>query len=195
MQKGILTALTGALCLLAFSPAQAFDDDGWISGTTHMVVDGGLGFGGDKLVTVVYTNGNTNTIDAGDGLYGDFGVQHNFTDTDWSFKATAGFDSWAASGHHADVTFTRYPVDLLALYTIGYNHIGFGVTEHLSPRLDLDGLGPNANFDAATGAILQYQYWLFGVRYTSIRYKVSSDCTSGCSVDGSNLSVFFNYVF
>jgi hypothetical protein len=195
MQKGILTALTGAICLLAFSPAQAFDEDGWIPGTTHLVVDAGLGFGGDKLVTVFYTNGDSQSIYAGDGLFGDFGVQHNFTDTDWSFKATVGFDSWAASGHHADVTFTRYPVDALALYTFGYNHIGFGLTEHLAPRLDLDGLGPNADFDPATGVILQYQYWLFGVRVTGIRYKVSDGCTGDCTVNGNSLGFFFNYVF
>ena len=75
MTKGILSALTGVLCLLAFTSAQAFDEDGWIPGTTHMVVDAGLSAGGDKLVTVVYTNGDTKTIYAGDGLFGDFGVQ------------------------------------------------------------------------------------------------------------------------
>jgi hypothetical protein len=195
MTKGTLSALSGALCLLAFTSAQAFDEDGWIPGTTHMVVDAGLSAGGDKLVTVFYTNGDSQTIYAGDGLFGDFGVQHNLVDTDWSFKATAGFDTWAASGHHADVTFTRYPVDLLALYSIGENHIGFGLTEHLAPRLDLDGLGPNATFDPATGVMVQYQYWLFGARLTSIHYKVSSGCSSGCNIDGSSLSFFFNYVF
>ena len=159
------------------------------------MVDAGLGFGGDKLVTVFYTNGDSQSIYAGDGLFSDFGVQHNFTDTDWSFKATAGFDTWAASGHHSDVTFTRYPVDALALYTFGYNHIGFGLTEHFSPKLDLDGLGPNATFDPATGVVLQYQYWLFGVRLTGIRYKVSNGCASGCTINGNSLGFFFNYVF
>lgn len=196
MTKGILTALTGALCLLALSPARAdWSDFGWEPGTTRAAVDAGLAFGGDKLVTVTYSNGDTKSIYAGDGLFAGFGVQHNFADSDWSLKAAASFDYAAASGSNATVSFNRYPLDLLAIYSIGRSHIGFGLTEHLSPRLDLDGLGPNVDFQNATGVVLQYQYWLFGARFTGINYKVSG-CTSGCSsVSGNSLSLFFNYTF
>lgn len=196
MTKGNLAALTGALCLLTLSSARAdVGDYGWEPGSTRMTVDGGIGGGGDKLVTVQYNNGDTKTIYAGDGAYGDIGVQHNFADSDWSLKATAGFDYAAASGSNATVSFNRYPLDLLAIYSIGRSHIGLGLTEHLSPRLDLDGLGPNADFDNATGVVLQYQYWLFGARLTGISYKASSGCSSGCTINGNSLSVFFNYTF
>lgn len=196
MTKGILAALTGTFCLLALSPARAdLGDYGWEPGTTRMAVDSGIGGGGDKLVTVQYSNGDTKTIYAGDGLYGDLGVQHNFADSAWSIKATAGFDYAAASGSNATVSFERYPLDLLAIYTIGRSHIGFGLTEHFAPRLDLDGLGPNVDFSSATGVILQYQYWLFGARLTGINYKLSGGCSSGCTIKGNSLSLFFNYVF
>ncbi|HEV2111806.1 MAG TPA: hypothetical protein VGT99_10670 [Gammaproteobacteria bacterium] len=196
MTKGILAALTGSLCLLALSPARAdLGDYGWEPGTTRMAVDGGIGGGGDTLVTVQYSNGDTKTIHAGDGLYGDLGVQHNFADSAWSIKATAGFDYAAASGSNATVSFERYPLDLLAIYSIGRSHIGFGLTEHLAPRVDLDGLGPNADFSSATGVVLQYQYWLFGARLTGISYKPSGGCSSGCTIKGNSLSLFFNYVF
>lgn len=195
MTQGTLAALTGALCLLALTPARAdFGDYGWAPGSTRMAVDSGIGGGGDKLVTVTYTNGDTRTLYAGDGLYADLGVQHNFADSDWSLKASVGFDYTAASGSNATVSFNRYPLDLLAIYSIGRSHIGFGLTEHLSPRLDLDGLGPNTDFDAAAGVVLQYQYWLFGVRLTGISYKASG-CSSGCSINGNSLSLYFNYVF
>ena len=196
MHKGILAASVGALSLLALSPAYAdWSDYGWEPGTTRATVDTGVGGGGDKLVVVQYRNGDTKTIYAGDGFYADMGVQHNFTDSGWSLKATAGFDYAAATGSNATVSFNRYPLDLLAIYSIGRSHIGFGLTEHLAPRLDLDGLGPNVDFDNATGVVLQYQYWLFGARFTGINYKVSG-CNSGCSsVSGNSLSVFFNYTF
>ena len=196
MTKGILAASLGALSLIALTPAYAdWSDYGWEPGTTRAAVDAGVGAGGDKLVTVVYSNGDTKTIYAGDGVYADFGVQHNFEGSNWSLKASAGFDYAAASGSNATVSFNRYPLDLLAIYTIGRNHIGFGLTEHTSPRLDLDGLGPNVDFANATGVVLQYQYWLFGARYTGINYKVSN-CPTGCSsVSGNSLSFFFNYTF
>lgn len=196
MYKGILAASLGAFCLLTLTPARAdFDDYGWEPGTTRAAVDGGFAFGGDKLVTVTYNNGDTKTLYAGDGLYGDLGVQHNFADSGWSLKATAGFDYTAAAGSNATVSFNRYPLDLLAIYSVGRSHIGFGLTEHLSPRLDLDGLGPNVDFENATGVVLQYQYWLFGVRLTGINYKVSG-CGTGCSsVSGNSLGFFFNYTF
>ena len=196
MKKGPLAALVGILCLLPFASAQAgLDEYGWIPGSTHPVVDAGLSGGGDKLVTVQFTNGDTSSIYAGNGFFGDFGVQHNFADTDWAFKATLGFDYDAVNASNGTIRFNRYPLDLLALYSIGDNHIGFGVTEHFTPHLDLDGFGPNGDFDNATGVMLQYQYWLFGVRATSIHYKVSSGCTSDCNINGSSLSLFFNYVF
>ena len=52
-----------------------------------------------------------------------------------------------------------------------------------------------ADFDDATGAVVQYQWWHFGVRYTNIDYKVSGTCVGKCSYNGNNLGVFFNYVF
>ena len=180
MLKGTLAALTGALCLLALNSALAFGDEGYTPGTTKMTVDGGFSGGGDKLATVIYTNGDTRSIYAGDGLFGDFGVQHNFADTDWSLKGTLGFDYWAVTASNATTTFVRYPLDVLAIYNIGRSHIGFG---------------PNQSFDNATGVILQYQYWMFGVRLTSIRYKVSGGCIGDCSVSGNSLGAFFNFTF
>ena len=193
MLKGMLAASAALLCLLALGPVLA--DDDYEPGTTHPTIDLGANVGGDKLATYNPLFGGHDTLYAGKSLSADFGVQHNLADTDWSLKATAGFDYWAATASNATITFRRYPLDLLALYNIGDNHIGFGLTEHLSPRLNNDGFAPDATFDNATGVILQYQYWLFGARLTSIRYKVSSGCVANCSFSGNSLSLFFDYAF
>lgn len=195
MFKGISAALLGVCSLCAFGTAQAFDDFGYYPGTTRMVVDAGLTGGGDKLATVVYTNGDTNTIYAGNGLIADFGVQHNFAYSNWSLKATVGFDYTAATASNATISFTRYPVDVLLLYNMGRQHVGFGLTEHFSPELDMDGFGPNVNFNSATGVILQYQYSVFTVRATGIHYTVQGNCPGNCSVNGGNLGVFFTFAF
>lgn len=195
MSKGILAALIGVASLFAFNTAQAFNDYGYYGGQTRMAVDVGFTGGGDALATVVYNNGNTQTIYAGDGLLADFGIQHNFAYSDWSLKATVGIDYWSVGSYGTDISFTRYPVDVLMLYNMGRSHIGFGLTEHLSPELDMDGNGPNVNFDNATGVILQYQYAAFTIRATGIHYQVSGGCTSACRVNGGNLGFFFSYAF
>jgi hypothetical protein len=195
MSKGILAALLGVCCLCALDTAQAFDDFGYYPGTTRMVADAGIAAGGDKLETVVFNNGDTRDIYAGDGLLADFGVQHNFAYSNWSLKATVGFDYRGVNASNANISFTRYPLDLIALYNVGSQHFGFGLTEHLSPELDNDGLAPNVNFNSAAGVILQYQYSMITVRATGIHYTVSGNCPGNCSVNGGNLGVFFTVVF
>lgn len=198
MNKRIAAALLGIWAGSLASMAQA--NDAWMPGSTGLSLEGGLAAGGDKLVTVTTTSGETHSIYAGNAIYSDIGVQHNFAGSAWSVRATGGFSFTGQSYSNATVTFAYVPVDLLGIYSVGNSHFGAGLAVHLSPKLDLDGLGPNANFQTATGLVLQYQYWLFGVRYTAIRYKISSltdgaSCISNCSFDGSSLGLFFNYVF
>lgn len=198
MNKHILAALLGLLACVTLSTAWA--GDAWAPGTTGLALEGGLAGGGDKLVTVTDTNGDTHSIYAGNAIYTDVGVQHNFADTAWSLRATGGFSFYSQSYTNATISFDYIPVDVLGIYSVGNSHFGAGLAVHLAPELNLDGLGPNTNFKTATGLVLQYQYWLFGVRYTAIRYKVSSmtdgsTCFSNCSVDGSSIGLLFNYVF
>lgn len=203
MIKGTLAALAGACCLFVIGSAWAdtdsypgdFGEDSWTPGTWKMVTDIGFNGGGDKLATATF-NGNLNTsIYAGNGLFGDYGLQRNFSDSLWSFKATAGLDYWYNGGDQGTMRFSRFPVDVLALYSSGDHHIGFGVTEHFDPHLNGGGVVANEDFNNATGIVLQYQYWVFGIRATSIHYKLSNGCTTGCDFNGSSLGVFFNYAF
>jgi hypothetical protein len=203
MIKGTLAALTGACCLFAIGSAWAdssdypgdFGESGWTPGTTKMVTDVGFNGGGDKVTTVNFDGNLTSSIYAGNGLFADFGVQRNLSSSPWSFKATAGFDYWYTGSNQSIIRFSRFPLDLLALYSSGDHHFGFGLTEHFDPHLNMDGAGPNQDFSNATGVVLQYQYWLFGVRATSIHYKITSACTSSCNLNASSIGMFFNYAF
>jgi hypothetical protein len=192
MLKGILAGSALALCLA--SPAVLAEDD-YQPGTTHFTVDVGVLFGGDKLAERRYVLGGTDSIYAGKGLLADFGLLHDFADSDWAFKGTVGLQSGFSAGLGSDITFTRYPVDLLALYNIGNQHLGFGLTYHADPKLNGNGHVPDVVFKDPVGLVLEYQYRIFGFRYTNIRYKVDGACTGRCSYDGSTLGFFFNFVF
>ncbi|MGH8283630.1 MAG: hypothetical protein ACRESE_07260 [Gammaproteobacteria bacterium] len=54
----------------------------------------------------------------------------------------------------------------------------------------MDGLAPNTDFNNSAGWLLEYRYWLFGVRYTNISYRSSQG-----NVNGNSLGLFFNYTF
>jgi len=198
MKKGSIGTLAFLIAVSCMTSVRA--DNAWDPGSTHLALEGGLAAGGDKLATVVDTSGGTHSIYAGDAIYTDVGVQHNFGDSSWSLRATGGFSFTGVTASNANVTFAYVPVNLLAIYSVDNGHFGAGLTYHLGPRLDMDGFAPNVNFQSAPGLILQYQFWLFGVRYTAIRYKISSfstggSCIANCTFSGNSLGLFFNYVF
>lgn len=186
----ILTAvLLSCLC----ATAQAEDD--YLPDTTHFTVDAGVLFGGDKIAERTYALGGTDSVYAGKGVFADVGVLHDFADSDWAFKGTVGIHDGFSSGFGSDINFKRYPVDLVALYNYGNQHFGGGLTYHANPKFNGNGHVPDLTFKDALGVVLEYQYRIFGVRYTNIRYKVEGPCTGRCSFDGSTLGFFFNFVF
>jgi hypothetical protein len=192
VSRTLITVL-GALCLALPTFAQA-DDGDFEPGSTHPTLDTGVLFGGDKLVTENYIIGGHSTVYAGKGLFVDVGMLHNLQDSAWSFKGTAGVYTGFATGYYS-ATFTRYPLDLIALYNQGRYHFGFGLTYHANPKLDQNDHGPNEVFHDAVGGVLEIQYRVFGFRYTNIRYKVTGPCLGSCSYDGSTLGLFVNFVF
>ena len=186
-------ALVALLALAPFGVAQAAD--GYEPGTTHPTLDVGAAFGGDKLATDNTLFDGNETVYAGKSLYADVGVQHNFVDSAWSLKATAGVQRGFPPAHPSNPTFTRYPLDLLLLYNQEHWHLGFGATYHANPKLMQNDDGPDVAFHDAVGGVLQVQYRIFGFRYTNIRYRSADACPGRCSYDGSTLGLYLDFVF
>lgn len=191
--KGLLAGFALTLCLA--SPAVLADDDAWQPDTTHFTVDTGLVFGGDKIAERTYTLGGTDSIYAGKSLFAAAGVLHDFADSAWAFKGSVGIQSGFTAGFGSDISFTRYPIELTALYTHGNQHFGGGITYHANPKFNGNGHVPDLVFKDAAGLVLEYQYRILGIRYTHIRYSVEGPCPGRCNFDGSNLGLFFDFIF
>ena len=190
--KGMLTGFALMLCLAA--PAAMAEDD-YVPGTTHFTIDTGVLFGGDKLADRTYVLGGTDSVYAGKGVFADAGFLHDFEASDWALKGTVGIFSGFSTGFGSDIAFKRYPVDLVLLYNVGHQHFGGGFTYHANPKFNGNGHVPDMTFKDPVGLMLEYQYRFIGIRYTNIRYRVDSPCSGRCSFDGSNLGLFFNFVF
>lgn len=177
---------------LAFQPAHAQSRS--YGPTTFPVLDTGIARGGDKLLDANFVFGGRESIHAGDAYFVDFGVMHDFEDSNWSYKITGGYAFAEVGSFWSSRTFKRFPLDAIAIYNIGRNQIGFGVTYHFNPQLDMNGHGTDVRFHDAPGVILQYQYWLFGVRYTYVRYR-PKDLPGAATLDGSSLGLFVSIPF
>jgi len=188
-------AILVTAALFAALPAAAPAHDDYLPDTTHFTIDTGLLFGGDKLAERQYVLGGTDSVYAGKSLFVDVGVLHDFADSDWALKGTLGIQSGFSAGFGSDISFTRYPIDLVALYNLGNQHFGGGFTYHADPKFNGNGHAPDVTFKDPLGVVLEYQYRIFGIRYTNIRYQVAGPCTGRCSYDGSTLGLFFNFVF
>jgi hypothetical protein len=158
--------------------------------TTHFTVDGGITGGGDKLVVVTFSDGTTQSLYAGNSVYADMGFIQDFGASPWSIMGTLGYAYTAVTASNATVSFSHVPLEVTGLYNLGRNHFGFGVRYDVNPHLDLAGLGPNGDFNNSWGWLVEYRWWLFGVRYTNITYRSPQG-----NVSGNNLGVFFNYTF
>lgn len=182
--KTIAAGLSAALLLLA----------GTTRAATAPVMDFGIARGGDKVAGASFFIGGDSSIHAGDAYYFDAGVLHRFQDSNWSFKSTVGYSVAAIPRYWGNFSFRRVPLEVISIYNIGNQHFGAGLTYHINPRFDANGHSPDIHYNNALGALLQYQYRMFGIRYTYIRYK-AWDLPRNPTLDGSNLALFITVKF
>jgi hypothetical protein len=156
----------------------------------------GYDTGGDKLVTVTFLNGETDSIRANEGFYagGGFSVLNDSKDIEFLGTLAIKYSSITAS--NGDVTFTRLPLDLLAFYRWQSFRLGGGLTYVINPKVKSSGIPGNANatLDNAAGVVVQGDYLLgrvaIGLRYTALDYKVF-----GSTVKSNGVGLSFGFTF
>ena len=154
-------------------------------------VQGGLHFGGDDIVAVTFTNGDTEKIKAGELMSLSVGAGTALSDT-VEGRIMLGLKLDIVTAKNADLTFLRYPVEALALYHASEKiNIGGGLAYHLNPNVSGDGVASNVNinFDNAFGLVLTAEYMLsnggyLGIKYTGIDYEINGLKVSGNSIGG-----------
>jgi hypothetical protein len=141
----------------------------------------GFDFGGDTLVTAVFTSGETESIKSNEGLYLGGGVSILSDSKQVETEVTLSYKFSFIDAQNGSIDWTRWPLDALVFYRAANVRVGGGVTYHLNPKLDGSGVvgGLNVTFKDSLGFVLGLDWRLgengyLGIRYTAIDYDVES---------------------
>jgi Outer membrane protein beta-barrel domain len=155
----------------------------------------GLDFGGDKMLTVVFDDGDTQDIRANDGFYLGGGVAVIDAERRMEYQLTAAVKYALIDADNGEVEWTRFPIEALAFYRFPRVRLGGGLTYHMSPRIETSGAvgNPDVKFKNALGAVLQAD-WLItdkialGGRYTILEYDAKGDFAGSAKSNGIGIS-------
>ena len=168
----------------------------------------GLTGGGDTLSSVRFTNGSTEKIQAGGLIHAAAGVLWTPTDIPFAGHLMFGYHVDNITADNGDLRFSRYPIEVLALYTgAGPLRLGAGLRYVNSPKLSvsIDGQsGANVTYDDTVGVIVEVGYqisprtWL-ALRGTFEDYKANSlngsNITAGGTSSGNSVGLYVGISF
>jgi hypothetical protein len=142
-------------------------------------------FGGDKVLQFTYADGSTPTITAGGGLLLSGGAALQLlgsADQALDLQGTVGVKyRTIPPASNQNATWARFPVEGLLMYRAPFGmRIGGGAAVHLGNVLEASGAAANNRvaFKPTPGYVTQAEYalghWSFDLRYTMMKYEVSS---------------------
>jgi len=185
MKRHFFAALLTASLGLAAS-AQAADDrrGGWL-------VNLDLDFGGDDLVTVSFTDGDSQDVKAGQGVaFAVGGWFRPMQNLPLELQGALGYKYVTTAASDADIKVTRSTLQLNAVYRFANDwYLSGGLLRHMSPELDGDGFFEDIEFDDANGFSFEAGWKWIGLHYTTMDY--SSDGYE--DADAGNIGVRFTW--
>jgi len=178
----------------------------------HFILNGGLTYGGDTLVTVNYSDGSSGKVKAGSFVQLGAGMLFQMQDNPVALQITANYHYDLERGSNGSVLFYRYPIEALAYYTGNERwRLGGGVRYVANPMrtINLNGTMYRISFDNAFGLVGEAGYaitpdfWVnvravlekYQPRDYTINGAFSANMSTSPSVNGNHLGVNFTYQF
>jgi hypothetical protein len=172
-----------------------------------VILQMGVHSGGDELAGATFTSGDSDKIKAGELLSFAAGIVQPIGES-WEVQAGLGWKFDTITATNGDITFDRYPLDLLLFYRPTEKfRIGLGGSYHLNPKLSSSGAasGLDVEFDNALGFAVEAGYFFghvspegtprgmyLGVNYTAIDYTVAN---TDVAVDGNSIGLILGFRF
>lgn len=143
----------------------------------RLLIRGALELGGDKITEVYFTNGNTQSVRAGQGGSIAVGAQVQVPGAErLLFHASVGIKYVTTEADNAHIRLTRVPVLLTANWMAAKRlRLGTGLAMHRGIRFKADGIGEDLKFHGASGPVFEIAYSGIGLSYTAMQYKDEFD--------------------
>ncbi|WP_228530224.1 hypothetical protein [Tamlana sp. I1] len=150
-------------------------------------------FGGDPIAEVYFTNGEDQSVKAGQGVAIAIGGEYIVPSLEkLKFRGWIGYKFLTTQADNAHITLTRIPVNLTANWMITRNiRVGSGVAFQTGVKFRADGLGEDIKFENAKGAMFELAWRWVGLRYTLMEYKDEL----GKTYNANNFGVALSFVF
>ena len=137
------------------------------------VIGANFEFGGDRVAEIYFTNGNTQSVRAGQGGHFYAGAEYRFPKAQMlALRGTVGIKYVTTAADNAHIRLTRIPFQFTAnVYPVQKFRIAAGLSAHTGIRFNADGITQNLSFQSANGPVFEIAYAGIGLTYTAIKYK------------------------
>jgi hypothetical protein len=156
----------------------------------RLLLGGALELGGDRVAEVYFTNGNSQSVRAGQGGSIAVGGEFQVPKVDkLLLRGTVGFKYVTTEADNVHVRLTRVPIQFTANWMVAPKwRLGAGLSMHRAIRFKADGIGEDISFDSANGPVFEIAYRGIGLMYTVMKYKDQADMTYSANAIGITFS-------
>jgi hypothetical protein len=164
------------------------------------LIKAGFDVGGDTMVSVVFTNGDTEKVRANEGFYLGAGATILDEARNMEYHVTLAYKFALVDADNGDIEWSRIPLEALVFYRFPRARVGGGLTYHINPKLEGSGVvgGLDIEFKNALGLVLQAD-WLItrkiavGGRFTFLEYDAEGAFTGSAKSNGVGVTFSINF--
>lgn len=139
----------------------------------RLLLNGALELGGDPVATVAFTNGNSQNVNAGQGISLGLGGELSLLRKEQlRLRASLGIKYVTTAAENAHIFLTRIPLILTANWMVNKDwRVGAGIVNHQAINFNAGGIGNNFSLRSPIGIQLEFAYKGIGISYTNLSYK------------------------
>jgi hypothetical protein len=186
IKTGLLFFLFFIVCHNSFS-----QDSKKKNAPIRLLLDAGLSFGGDEIAEVLFTNGEKQSVRAGQGIAAGVGFQLQIPSVEkFLLRSTVGFKYVTTAADNVHIRLTRIPINISGNYMATPKlRLGAGISMHQNIQFKTDGLGGDYKLNPATGAVFEIAYSGIALSYTAMKYKDQANKSYSANAIGLSYSI------
>ena len=156
----------------------------------RLLINGALELGGDPVATVAFTNGDSQKVNAGQGIsVGVGGELSMLKNEQFRLRGSIGVKYVTTAADNAHIRLTRIPMIFTANWVIKDDwRIGAGIVSHQAIRFNADGVGRNFSLTSPAGPVIEVAYKGIGLSYTILTYEDEFGVSYGANAIGLTFS-------